>query len=269
MLVLFPERRPSSLSRLGTKEYSEGTATVTMCYGDGIPSPLSGGLTWSCSGAPSGGFTKLRLTSVTTRSYSQTLNTAYDELGRITASQQTTNGTPYAFSGLGYAPTTSLTNMTMPSGRALTFSYDSSARPNGISGVLSGTATTYGTVPMTAGFWASGAIQTLNLAGTTSGFQQTSMYDSRLRPTSLGLTASGGTETLTYTWLANSNLQVEKIANTQNTASPLTQTFAYDTVNRVISAVETGGSSEWTQYRTGTAPADLFSQPCAATDNVT
>jgi RHS repeat-associated protein len=62
------------------------------------------------------------------------------------------------------------------------------------------------------------------------------------------LTTSGGTETLTYAWLPISNLQTEAIANSQNSASTLTQTFAYDTVNRLISAVESGGSSEWTQY---------------------
>jgi RHS repeat-associated protein len=74
-----------------------------------------------------------------------------------------------------------------------------------------------------------------------------STLDTRLRPTLFNVAASGGTETLQYTWNTNGNLATETISNPLNPA-PLTQTFAYDAVNRLISASESNGASgTWNQ----------------------
>jgi RHS repeat-associated protein len=52
---------------------------------------------------------------------------------------------------------------------------------------------------------------------------------------------------LGFLWFANSNLNTQTIANSNNPSS-LSQSFSYDTVNRLISAGETGASSnEWSQ----------------------
>jgi YD repeat-containing protein len=244
-----------ALNRLGSKTYSDGsTAQVTYCYGDGVPLPPGVSAFWSCSSAPSVAFSKQRLTLVI-GDQSQTEYTQYDEFGRIRALTQTTNGTPYAFSNYNYIVFgAQVSGVTYPSGRALTFSYDQSGRPSGVSGVLASTSTTYATVPSTpssassTGFWPSGSIKLLNYAGTSNTFYASSTYDTRLRPLSLGLTTPSASDTFGYTWLANGNLQQETIANSQN-AGLLTQNFSYDTLNRQSSATEINGNSvtQWSQ----------------------
>jgi len=245
-----------NLNRLRSKTYSDGTATATYCYGDDATNQTvtrgagSNALSvaWSCQGAPSGATNYLlqRLTKVA-GDQSQTQYTQYDPLGNIKVSQQTTsnpNSATYPFSSYMYNTHGLLTSMALPSGRTLSWTYDTSVRPIGVSGVFTGTGTTtYASVPV-GGFWPNAAIKTLKLAG--NNLTQSSVYDSRLRPMSLSVTSSTASDTLGYSWNANGNLQQETINNSQNPLT-LTQTFAYDSINRLISVNESGGSNEWNQ----------------------
>jgi RHS repeat-associated protein len=119
------------------------------------------------------------------------------------------------------------------------------ARPNVVTGILGGSGTAYAVVP-TIGFWPFGAVKTLNPAGAAN-FTQSSIYDTRLRPTSLSLSAPSATETLGYTWTVSGNLQQQAISNGVNPAA-LSQSFTYDSVNRLTSMIESGGSNEPNQY---------------------
>jgi RHS repeat-associated protein len=221
-------------NRLGTKQYSDGTATVTYCYGDGIPLPQTPGIAWSCGGTPPS-FSKGRLTSLSGDT-SQPVFSQYDELGRVRASQQTTNTAPFSFS-YTHAPA-GLQIETFPSGRQLTWTYDTSSRINALTGTLGSTGTTYASV---SSFWPSGAAHSTSLNGVGIGLA--SAYDSRLRPNSLSVSASNS-ETLGYTWNPNGNLRQETI---QLNSSTITQAFGYDPINRLISATESAGSTIWTQ----------------------
>ena len=54
---------------------------------------------------------------------------SYDGFGRIVASRQTTNGTPYTFSSYQYSLTDKLTGLTYPSGRAISMDWTSLTKP--------------------------------------------------------------------------------------------------------------------------------------------
>jgi RHS repeat-associated protein len=247
-----------NLNRLRSKTYSGGSAsptlTSTYCYGDDASNQTvtrgagsnAISVSWACSGAPSGSSNYLmqRLTQVS-GDQSLTQYTQYDAHGNLKASQQTTNSVPYSFPSYSYNAYGMMTSMMLPSGRTLTWTYDSSARPTGVTGIFGGSSTNYASVP-TTGFWPFGAVKTLNLAGATN-FTQSSGYDTRLRPTSLNVSAPSATETLGYTWTVNGNLQQQTISNSIN-AGALTQSFTYDSVNRLTSMTESGGSNEPNQY---------------------
>jgi hypothetical protein len=73
-----------------------------------------------------------------TTTYSQ-----YDFLGRISASQQVTNGSqPYLFT-YGYDLADKMVQEAYPGGRVLTTVYDDVERPMSVTGVLNGTTTHY------------------------------------------------------------------------------------------------------------------------------
>ena len=89
-----------ALNRLTQKTYSDGTATVTYSYDDATIA-----------------YGKGRLKKVT-NGISPTTILAYDALGRVYASQQSTGGKTYNLS-YSYDLSGALTNETYPSGRRI------------------------------------------------------------------------------------------------------------------------------------------------------
>jgi hypothetical protein len=92
-------------------------------------------------------------------------------------------------------------------------------------------------------YWGHGAIAQM----TEGALAETTSIDARMRTTGEAIATSGNSAVLNlgYVYFANSNLQNHTVQlRGQNL---LTQTFGYDAVNRLMSASEAGGSSEWSQ----------------------
>ncbi len=176
----------------------------------------------------------------------------YDNFGRITASTQTTGGTAYTF-GYGYSLTDQLTCITYPSGRQVNYVLDAADRVMGVQNMTTGTGSPCQTVQTnyaTVTYYAPGNISTLTL---DNGVSQQVSWNDRLQP--VGITAASGQNTLlslgffpctggatSCTTGNNGNLRSQTIG------SPLsvTQTYTYDSVNRLTQAQESGSPS-WTQ----------------------
>ena len=106
--------------RIRSKTYTGTTPAVAYCY-DGS---TSGG----CAGAPGGGSPQNllgRLTMVA-NGVSTTKYSAYDALGRVVSQAQTVAGQSYPFSNL--YDHVGVTQVTYPSGRAVTYAYDGAGR---------------------------------------------------------------------------------------------------------------------------------------------
>jgi len=216
-----------SLNRLLKKSYSDtGTSTVTYTY-DSV--------------------SKGRLSSVA-NGVSTTSYTAYDSLGRMKASSQSTSGTNYNFA-YTYNRAGALTSVTYPSARVVNTSYDGADRV----GLVSSGTTNYATLTTTPsqGIYAytpHGAIQQMSLAnGLVS--VATPYSTDRMQPQSVTTTGSTTPLSLGFYYCPNKGLSCT--TNNGNlktqTMATLRQDYGYDKANRLSSAGETGGSSEWSQ----------------------
>lgn len=218
-----------SLNRLLKKSYSDtGTSTVSYTY-DSV--------------------SKGRLSSVA-NGVSTTSYTAYDSLGRVKASSQSTDGQTYAFSGYTYNRAGALTSVTYPSARVVNTSYDGADR---VSLVSSGT-TNYATLTTapSQGIYAytpHGAIQQMSLANGVVAVATPYSAD-RLQPQSVTATV-GSTTPLSLGFYYCPNKGSSCTTNNGNlitqTMATLRQDYGYDKANRLTSAAESGGSSEWSQ----------------------
>ena len=235
------------LNRLQTKSYSDGTtATVTLSYDDGTGAG-------SCPGAVTqhnlGRLTGVRTAAVAGLPVTVEA-TSYDALGRACASAETVGtASPYGF-GYQYNLAGGLTTETYPSGRVVNTGYDGLNRPNGVS---SGT-TTYVNGANTS-YASNDALAQLQFgpAGTPVA-TETFTYDPvRRQPTAIAVSNGAGSQlSLSYGYCPAGNC-TKNNGNVQTAGVVVpgmvnaTQTFGYDGVNRLTSAVETGGSSEWDQ----------------------
>lgn len=129
------------LNRLAAKQYSDNTPAVTYCYdGDAGSHSVSRGsppvsISWSCAGAPTTGLLKLHLTMASVSGGTVTHSTAFDALGRVLASDQVTGGLPpYIFPNYQYNLAGGLKSIQYPSGRTLTYGYDSAGRVSSVGG---------------------------------------------------------------------------------------------------------------------------------------
>jgi YD repeat-containing protein len=113
-----------ALNRITGKSYSDGTSGVTYTYDDPNVANAKGQVTKIVNGS-------------STTSY-----TAYDPMGRVTASSQTTLGQTYGFS-YSYNLAGALTSEIYPSGRVINTSYDPMNQATKVSGVLNGQGKDY------------------------------------------------------------------------------------------------------------------------------
>ena len=230
------------LNRPFLKAYPDGTPAVTYGYSQ----DLSGGQTNYAMG---------RLTSVRAGATTVRFN-RFDAAGRVLQHTQDTTGaagSPYSFQyqyNNGGLPI----QITYPSGRAISTTYDGAGRPGSLSGLLSGITTNYAGPPIGQSYiqYAShGAISQMYLGKLASGqwaLNERRGYNSRFQTTSISLLNSTGSTirglTLGYGGGDNNgNLQSQTISGTGLAASA-TQTYQYHPLNQLKSADE-GAAWSW------------------------
>jgi YD repeat-containing protein len=232
-----------AVDRIISKSYTDGppaTPTVTYCY-DG---QLYNTNTAQCAGTPAAPFIG-RLTQATS-SVSSTTYTNYDLAGRITASTQTTNGTPYLFS-YSYNMLDGLTQEKYPSGRYIDYTYDSGGRVATVGGSFSATgppSTPYAGFSNPITYAAHHGLFKLPLG---NGITETWSYNDRLQAT--GVQAGSPSTSLLalnfypcdagLTACSNNNGNIwREVITTPQMPNPVTQEYRYDTTNRLKVAVE-------------------------------
>jgi len=240
-----------ALSRVTAKSYSDG-ATPGVFYAYDTATLGIG-----------------RLASVSTAALGSipafsTLVTSYDALGHPTASTQTIgSANSYTFS-YTYNLAGGLTKETYPSLRAVSTTYDVLNRPSGLSGQMGADSSTYlNSVSYSSG----GAVSQLQF-GAAPLVTESVTFDQGLstlrgQPTQLAVSLASGTNlvTLGYGYCPGDPAPAQCASNNGNVQSAsitapgpavnVWQTFGYDKLNRLISALETpvSGSSTtaWSQ----------------------
>ncbi len=229
-----------TLNRVTFRNYSDSTPDITYTYDDNqVP------------------FSKGKLTKVSSDA-SETSYLAYDAQDRITASRQRTDGRDYDF-GYTYNLDDDLKTQTYPSLKVVEYDYDASGDLEQV-----GKLTGFGEIVYANSFSYSlhGQVEKVRLG---NGKWETTQFNSSLQITQVGL---GHSATDTGLWKANfdfgewegSTLNAQKnngnlarqtiIVPTIGTATGFTavQTYTYDKLDRVKSAVETvSGVEKWKQ----------------------
>ena len=224
-----------SLGRVVNKSYSDGsTPAVVYCYDGKVP-----GTTGCVAGATMGQMR--RLTGV--KSGESQTTYLYDDLGRVTESEQTTEGTPYEFL-YGWNRDGVLKEMQYPSWRKVRYCLDPGGRPfatyaNDEADCPEQQARSY---VKGAIYGAHGSIETMLLG---NGIVENTSYNARLQVTGI---QAGDLLSLQYGYSAdknNGNVLSQTIAVSGNSYE---QTYSYDGVNRLASAAESaGGVASWSQ----------------------
>ena len=201
------------------------------------------------TGFPAGfnrGVSTGRLVAVTYGGTSAGSYTGYDQLGRVNVSYQQTDSQNYGF-GYAYDLASEMTSENYPSGRAITTAYDASGRINSVNGQKTGEANK--TYVSQFSYAAHGAVTSMTLG---NNLVEKTDFNTRLQRTFIKLgTTSNPTSVLQLSYEYTSTCQTANNGNVlkQTITAPglsLTQTYCYDSLNRLASANENSGSS-WTQ----------------------
>jgi RHS repeat-associated protein len=234
-----------NFNRLKLRDYSDATPDVSFYYdGKGL-------------GATVPNYAKGKKTKVTS-SVSETRYTSFDNLGKLLTSEQRTpftdtetvaTATPristYQYDAFG-----SLISETYPSGRKVNYEFNQ----DGEIARIGGTKGTQNTLYANAiSYNSAGAMERLRLG---NGKWETAKYNERLQVTQIGLGSSATDTSLLKLEFGYGN-------NTQNNGSmrsqkisfsgltqPFEQTYVYDDLNRLQSAIETvnnGTTTTWKQ----------------------
>lgn len=238
-----------ALDRVTEKEYADGPASsyaktywALYCY----DAPLTPAGACPAAGTKTAPFIG-RLAQVYAGGIAQDYWN-YDHFGRPTYTLEYVNGTSYAFPSYTYNKQGGVSSITYPSGRVVNYTFDGSGRTATVQGTKGSTTTAYAGGPGTNGaivYWGNGAIHQVNLAG--GALSQSFTYNHRFWPASIAAAAGGSSLlNLGYTFYDNGNVHTATIGNPGLSAT-LTQTFNYDSVNRLTGASESGGANEWAQ----------------------
>lgn len=173
----------------------------------------------------------------------------YDALGRpLQSAQSFSSGSPFTFS-YTYNDA-ALKTITYPSGRMITYGYDSAARVVSVSGQLGASATQY---VSGANYTAWGAMEDMTLA---SGHWEQMCYNSRMQAVSMllrtqapvaGCQPTGNQVQLTFAYndgANNGNVASQSISD--GASWTVAQTYQYDALNRLQWAQEAGAAG-WKQ----------------------
>jgi RHS repeat-associated protein len=222
------------LNRPRQISYSDNTPTVTFTY-DGVANGTG------------------QLTAINNGN-SAMVFTAFDGMGRVSASTQQTNGVAYNFS-YSYNLAGALKSEAYPSGRIVTTAADAANRPYSLSGSLTGngglTNITTNYVTQTS-YLANGGIGSLTRGNNLWHFES---YNNRSQLTGVAeqMNNQSGAQLFNFSanWVNpsghnNGTLQGLTIASTDNPT--FTQSFGYDGLNRLTSASESGSWSQAYNY---------------------
>jgi RHS repeat-associated protein len=226
-----------SLHRLTRKIYSDSTPAVIYGYDGQTPAGCTPPALTVSNGIG-------RRTSMCDAAGSEAWS--YDVMGRVSAETRTTNGVTKS-SSYTYNLDGSLATVTYPSGRVITYTPSGAGRT--LSAVDTANAINYASGALYA---ASGAPASLQ---NNTGIVSTFFYNNRLQPCRISVQTSGAAPTqcsdtthaanlmdLTYGYNLGvaDNGNVMQITNNLNMAR--TQTFSYDSLNRISSALTQGDS---------------------------
>jgi RHS repeat-associated protein len=225
-----------TLNRMVGRTYSNGDPSVGYAYDQA-----------TCIGQ-SPCFNIGRRTSVSDAGGSESFS--YDQMGREWGEQRTTSGAIKATS-YTYNLDGSLATLTYPSGRLITYTTDSAGRPSDAQDLINGVNYVEGTCPngspgsnggATTGacYAPQGAVMGLAMGKTTSftGITLSNSYNTRFQPNEFLVSSSAGAAmVLTYSFLdANSHNNGNVMAIANNLDGTRSESFAYDSLNRVTSA---------------------------------
>jgi RHS repeat-associated protein len=212
-----------ALNRLILRAYSDSTPAVTYAY-DMAP------------------FGKGRLATVSSSVSTYSL-TAYDALGRVRTSTQTT-AAHTSTHNYQYNMTGAMTAQQYPSGRVIETSYDAAGRVAGAFDRTTAKSYAGGAAGTSAAinYTAHGAVTSLRLGNQL--WEQTG-YNSRLQPTRIELGASGGASALLRLEYAYGGERNNGNVLSQRIVVPgeldLQQSYEYDELNRLRRAEERNG----------------------------
>ena len=219
-----------ALNRPVKKTYSDSTPAVTYTY-------------------DSATLGKHRLYSIAT-SASTTTYSAYDFLGDVTASTQTTGGTAYPFA-YTYNLDGLLTSEQYPSGRTVTTAYDTANRELTVSGSYLSAASTY-FQNITYKPW--GAYAGYTIGNSANLATRSYSYNNRMQPsdqstkivlwTALDLGYGFGSNTNNGNLMGLTENVYPLGASGGTPANSFPATYTYDNVNRLSTATESG-SGGW------------------------
>jgi RHS repeat-associated protein len=234
-----------ALNRVTSKTYTfipgYSTPNVTYCY--------DGSTQGACANAPSGsnnnlvGHTTLVSATLSGVPISSTSYGQYGVLGDIWQSTQTT-GRSYPFT-YTYNLANTMLGMTLPSGRTVTWTYDTANRIYTAGGTPpGGTAKTYAS---SISYASQGPLKQFSLG---NGLVEVRSYDTyRQQLTGVSLGPSGSTLNLGFAYCTGMPAPASCTNNNGNlqsqTISPLgvTQTYTYDSYNRLYTSGEKAGTT--------------------------
>jgi hypothetical protein len=178
-------------------------------------------------------------------------------MGRVTANRQVTNAAgadqSYALS-YGYDLAGNMTREQYPSGRVITTVFDAAARLSEVRGVKSGESTkTYASQYQ---YTPHGGISQMMMSNGV--MRETMLYNSRLQPTMIELRKTADNSLLLgldYTYNTagqannNGNVHTQTIRFLhQGKTTTISQSYGYDSLNRLETALETGSWSQTYAY---------------------
>ncbi len=186
---------------------------------------------------------------------SKTKYLSFDGMGRVTSSQQITDGTTYNPMSYVYNLSGALIEETYPSGRVVKNTLD---QDGDLQQVQSRKANdTFRNYANAFNYTAAGAVSSVRLG---NGRWENTVFNSRLQPTQIGLGTSATNQSLLKlnydygTTDNNGNVKSQTITVQRSNQSPLllTQSYVYDSLNRLQSAEEkdTGNVTTWKQTYT-------------------
>ena len=233
--------RTDARSVVASMTYDALHRVISKSYsGDGGVTP---NVTYSYYGAGSSAPNIGLLQSVTS-SFASVNYGSYDSLGRMGSNTQTTGGNAYTFQ-YTYRLNDSISSIQYPSGKTVNYAVDAVGRVNQ---VTAGTTTYADLTASSAAFTADGRIAQMKLG---NDLWETRSYQAPGTPTLLKLGSAAGTNDkleLEYDYSAtanNGNLTAQVIRQSGHT---WTQNYAYDSINRLATAVETNGFSRTYGY---------------------
>ncbi len=230
------------LNRLTSRDYSDSTPDVAFTYDmttiQGTAVNYKGGLTKIVTGDPNAPF-------------SVTYNSAVDVLGRIKASQQKTEGITYNFPDYSYNLAGALKSETYPSGKVVNSEYETDSDLSRLT-VQSNVNTGARLYASAFSYTPAGAVKSMRLG---NGRWESAQFNDRLQTTQIGL-GNADTDTsllkleLNYGTNNQNNSSVrEQKISFSGLAQPIVQTYGYDSLNRLQSAIETNQGNATTIWK--------------------